>query len=140
MPRGKGGKRQGKPGVVYGNRSDLNSALNKTGPSQVYGQGVAQQRAMQAVPVAPPPTSTPLSSAPTSGGGGGGGPINLPDLFAPTTRPDEPVTSGAPLGPGPGPNSLPIAGDPVVLRLRAIYNLIPNESLRELLEDLEDEF
>lgn len=135
----RGGRRSGQPGVAYPNRSDL----NRVGPSKVYGEAIAQERAMAAVPVAPSPMS--------GGGGGGGGsntnastttqnpPAPLPDLFAPTLRPDEPLTSGAPVG--PGPNSLPMAAatDPVVQRLRAIYQVIPSESLRELLEDLEDE-
>lgn len=34
----------------------------------------------------------------------GGAPSPTP-LFAPTARPDEPVTAGAPVGPGPGPQA-----------------------------------
>jgi hypothetical protein len=30
-------------------------------------------------------------------------------LFAPTERPDEPITAGVPIGPGPGPEVLGIA-------------------------------
>lgn len=29
-----------------------------------------------------------------------------PDLYAPTDRPDEPLTAGVPFGPGPGPEAL----------------------------------
>jgi hypothetical protein len=31
-------------------------------------------------------------------------------LFAPTERPDEPITAGAPFGPGPGPAPEPVPG------------------------------
>lgn len=30
-------------------------------------------------------------------------PVDVTPLFAPTSRPNEPVTSGVPIGPGPGP-------------------------------------
>lgn len=130
-----GGPRTGTPGKRYPNRTDLNTPA----PSQQYGQRVAQERAMAAIPLSPPrgPNvggvgAAPGQPAPTP-------PTPVTDLFAPTTRPDEPVTSGANLGPGAGPEAIGGAGDPIALRLRAIYNLMPNEALRELLEDLEDE-
>lgn len=60
-------------------------------------------------------SSAPLSAAPTAGmkasasGGTGGGRAQATPLFAPTSRPDEPVTAGAPFGPGdtPAPESDP---------------------------------
>lgn len=58
------------------------------------------------------------AAAPMSGSnpavqqGGGGIPLSQmsPDLFAPTDYPDEPVTSGAAFGAGPGPEALAQGG------------------------------
>lgn len=132
MAENRGGKRTGTPGVAYGNRTDLNAA----GPSAGYGQRVAQERAMQALPVAPPP-APPRPNAPASTRPGTPGPIDAP-IDAPTARPDEPLTAGAPVGPGPGMEAIGMDLNPVATRLRAIYQILPNEDLRELLEDLEE--
>ena len=129
----RGGVRTGTPGKSYGNRTDL----NKPSPSAQYGQGVAQQRAMQALPVAPPPAPPrPNVPAPVQTG--------LPDplvpIDAPTGRPNEPLTAGAPVGAGPGPEAL-VGGlgseDPLVERIRQLYMLTPTEELREILEELD---
>lgn len=54
-------------------------------------------------------SSAPMSAAPTAGmrasasGRVGGGRAQATPLFAPTSRPDEPVTAGAPFGPGDTP-------------------------------------
>jgi hypothetical protein len=56
----------------------------------IYGDRKAMQETMSGAPmaqVAPMPT-------PVVG------------LFEPTTRPDEPITAGSPMGPGPGPEVL----------------------------------
>lgn len=36
-------------------------------------------------------------------------PVPPTPLFAPTERPSEPITSGAPIGPGPGPAAPPVS-------------------------------
>ncbi len=88
MPRG--GSRQGKPGVAYNNRTDLNAGPRIAAPTgQAYGEAGAQIAAQQAVPMAPPPPSAP--------------PV---PLGAPSQRPGEPVQSGLSLGPGAGPESI----------------------------------
>lgn len=76
-------------------RVDLNTEIPQTpAPGQQYGQGVAQQAAIRAVPLKLPPTMPGQDIAqPTS-------------LSAPTQRPQEPLTAGASFGPGPGPESL----------------------------------
>ena len=62
-------------------------------------------------------SSAPMSASPSSGRANasakktsamGGG---ITPLFSPTTRPDEPVTSGAPFGPGEGPAGNVYAAD-----------------------------
>lgn len=113
MPRTRqpGGTRVGAPGASYPQRTDLNQ--NRTLPvrvaqGQTYGKAQAQMEAQRAVPMQPPPTAQP------SGGGNpmaalGGSPIPpgaFGDIHRPTERPMEPVTHGAALGPGAGPEAL----------------------------------
>lgn len=74
-------------GMPYGDGQDFydlqtSARMNESGPAvqpAVRSQG----------PAAPPQQVTPL--------------------FAPTERPDEPITAGAPFGPGPGPAPQPVA-------------------------------
>jgi hypothetical protein len=120
--------RDGNIGAQYPNRSDLRSPGNTTVGGQEYGQRAAQQAAQQAVPITPPPNAAnavprvPAGGQPPPAGPGapqpgtplapgGPGPGELTDLFAPTERPGEPVTTGVDIGPGAGRealNSLPI--------------------------------
>lgn len=102
MPRG--GPRNGTPGKAYGNRSDLRgqkppgAALPvQTAPGQAYGMRKQQEDAQRALPIA-----TPAAPAPTQ----------VPSLADPTTRPNEPVTTGLPMGPGAGPEALGGALEP----------------------------
>lgn len=126
----RGGRRAGRPGTAYPNRTDLNEAA----PSKQYGTKVAQERAMAAVPVAPPPTPAPVAAAP----GAGVGAPPLRPIDRPTDRPQEPLTHGLSSGPGPGPEALRLmSGDPSLDELRAIYQQFPTEQLRELIEDAE---
>jgi hypothetical protein len=122
-PRKPGGTRQGAPGKTYPNRTDLNekprSQPIRVGPSQQYGQGAEQIAAQQAVP---------LPQAP---------PIEVIPLNAPTRRPNEPVTAGLPMGPGPGPESLPPAmgaGSGAAQALRGIYAAWPSPEILELIQ------
>src|SRR4051794_15174476 len=115
----RGGPRSGKPGAQYSNRSDLQSAPRLAATAQT-GQpcGVAahQLASQPQMPMAPSPTP----------------PTPLP---APSTRPNEPVQSGLPSGPGPGPQSVPGSiPDPVEAQLRGLYYAFPNRDLASLLE------
>lgn len=69
---------------------------------QGYGVAKAQQDAQRQVPAAPPtatsPAAPPLPMGPPAG--------SLGLLDRATERPDEPLTAGAPVGPGPGPEIL----------------------------------
>ena len=100
MPRG--GKRNGRPGVAYSNRSDLTPTA---APGQAYGQAGAQLAAQQAMPIAPQPT--PQSSAPPVSAVPAVAPGGMGALTRPTDRPGEPMSAGAPWGPGPSEMSLP---------------------------------
>ncbi len=140
MPRRRqGGARQGTPGKAYGNRTDLQGAKVMEFTGQQYGQRAAQVAAQRAVPAdftgptqeaaqqaAAEPTGTP--------------PGSLGSLLDPSQRPDEPVTAGAPFGPGPGPEVLPrIDPDAAVIdRLRLLARDTGSPSLMRLLESWED--
>ena len=144
MPRKRqGGQRVGKPGQAYGNRSDLNSQRSlpmRTAPGQTYGARKAQLDAQRLVPMGAPPSGLPQGMAsgpspapqgpqgpPGQQGGPALGPGQWPapgdagDLMRPTERPNEPVTAGAKLGAGPGPESLPA---PQVLQGGAMSRLL----------------
>lgn len=128
MPRsGRGGKREGIPGTPYANRSDLREPIS-TVPDQTYGEAAQQQAAQRALPMAPAPTGTvpPAASTPPGTATANNQALQATDpttglpihdaapgmapgelhWLGPTQRPDEPVTSGLPTGPGPGPESL----------------------------------
>jgi len=102
MPRkGKGGERQGTPGTAYGNRTDLNMPIS-TVPGQDYGKAAVQQAAQRAVPMASSPSA---SAQPQASAAPMPQPGSLPHL-EPTQRPNEPVTTGLPFGPGAGPEAM----------------------------------
>jgi hypothetical protein len=53
-----------------------------------------------------------------------------------TDRPDEPVTAGMPIGPGPNQPDMPML-DPVAETLRAAFAAFPTPEIARLLERLE---
>lgn len=94
----RGGPRSLGPGQASGQRTDLNATQRtlpaQAAPGQTYGQAGAQQAAQEAVPMATQPSAA-----------GQAGP-RPPGLTDPSGRPGEPLTAGAPVGPGPGPEAL----------------------------------
>lgn len=89
------------PGALS-QRTDTGGQPIRNLPDPQYGEATAYREQQKGAPLAAQgPTPTP--SAPS--GGPGLDPMAEPapptPLFAPTQRPDEPVTAGAPLGPGP---------------------------------------
>lgn len=110
MPRG--GVRNGTPGKAYGNRSDLTAA--KPIPGGQYGEMAQQQQVIDAGPG----TTTPPGPPPVGPGG-------LGAFDRPTERPAEPLTHGAPFGPGAPGMTLPQPPDPLTQGL-ALLNQIPN--------------
>ena len=140
MPRG--GRRNGKPGQAYGNRSDLNApkppATQFTG--QPYGAATQQAAAQQAMPVAGTAVPLPQPGAPGQPPAlTGPAPGSLGDLHRPTDRPNEPVTAGLASGPGPGPEALglgnhaPMPMDPVTQQIYALYRKYPIQEIADLL-------
>lgn len=114
MPRG--GRRNGTPGKAYSNRVDLNAAkgpIAVNAPTgQAYGARAEQIAAQRAIPIARPATDT-LPTGPSAAGpaapptaAAGPAPMAPIPLDADSTRPNEPVTAGVPVGAGPGPEVL----------------------------------
>lgn len=123
----------------YPNRSDLRNTATKQAnfTGQTYGQAAQQTASQQAVPPGTAPSTLQGQAAAAGQGGGGPRPGGKP-LGRPTERLGEPVTAGADFG--PGPNSMQagirpriIGEDDVLLRLREVYRLYPNEGLRMLI-------
>ena len=113
--------------AAYPQRTDLNMAPSAV-PGQTYGEAGAQMAAQRAVPMGAPaapqaPTVTPGQYGP---------------LDRPTDRPNEPVTAGAPFGPGRmGEQTAyagPVGGDSVLDELRALYAKFPNNDLADMID------
>lgn len=75
-------------------------------PNAAYGEQAAMQEIQSGAGMA-------MAEGALSPGSAGGGmpPVEVTPFGAPTNRPDEPVTSGSPLGPGPGPESLGLSSE-----------------------------
>ena len=73
--------------------------------SQQYGEGQEMMDIQQSAPMskAPAQPRIPRAGAASAGAAVPQGAGNVVPLFAPTNRPDEPVTAGAPFGPGRNP-------------------------------------
>lgn len=114
----------------YSRRTDLSRDGKQTRmevPSSGYGEGVETAGFMSAAP---------MSEATM--------PVPLPDrvLNAPTMRPNEPITAGAPFGEGPGPEVLPIpptAPDETAQTLRMLAAMYPDPDLIRLVGRLDAE-
>lgn len=104
------------------NYQDNTQAVRRM-PGVAYGEQQALTEQQQAAPL---PKDTLPQEQPRAAR-----PMPQVDVFAETQRPNEPVTSGLPFGPGVGSNE-PIADDPDML-LRAIYSVYPDPLLLRLL-------
>jgi len=78
MPRGRGGARQGTPGQGYSNRTDLMQNYDQSQSAAAGGMDML-------------------------GGPGMPSPDDSPGLGDPSMYPEEPITSGLPVGAGSGP-------------------------------------
>jgi hypothetical protein len=72
-------------------------------PSAYYGEGVETAAIKSGAPLATTASAT-ASSAPSVPA-----PAPVTPLFAPSQRPDEPITAGIAVGAGPGPEALAMA-------------------------------
>jgi len=71
-------------------------------PSQAYGEGVETQAIKQGAPLAKTPDVRGLPASQVREAAQ----APITPLYAPTTRPDEPITAGIAIGEGPGPEIL----------------------------------
>lgn len=122
----RGGRRQGRSGVKYTNRTDLQGAqLPATAPTGLpYGDRAKLIASQRQVPMGPAPgPSSPGGAVQGSPPSPGPTPGSLPFLGQ-TQRPLEPVTAGLPIGPGAGPEALtmnrPSPQDPIFMALAAL--------------------
>jgi hypothetical protein len=123
--------------AAYAQRTDLNSSAM----TPQYGGTKALADAQRAVPMGQSPTgAAPQVQRPMPGESG--------SLTRSTERPQEPITSGAPFGAGPGPtaagipiNAAPMSGSKqdLIERVRAIYSMYPNPNLMSLMMVLESQ-
>ncbi len=101
---------------------------------QTYGKATQQLEAQRAVPMRRPPTDIQARQTARQ--------APLPDFFGETTRPEEPITAGAPFGAGPGPMAagipmMPTAADEAVRELRVIAQQYRSDELMDLLDAYE---
>lgn len=110
----RGGRRQGTPGKGYSNRTDLlvdRAPQTGTQTAATGGQSLA--------------TSTFIP------------PDQVPKLNDPTSRPDEPVTTGLMAGPGAGPEAMGyMPAGPDIHTLQAAYLRNPTPQLRRVIDYL----
>ena len=112
MPEHGGKRTPGSPAPVSGPGSL--SQRTDGGPQQVlsdvsgmpYGENQELEEMQSAAPMSASGQTTARAtrSAPRRSGRGRGG-MGVSPLMSPTQRPDEPVTAGAPFGPGAGPSA-----------------------------------
>lgn len=123
----------------YPNRSDLRNPAKKmaakAAPGQTYGEAGKQVAAQRAVPMAAPPTDVAPAPQPQQPRVAPG---SMGPLSRPTERPTEPLTAGAPFGPGRnqqlGGYIGPRNSDPILDELRALYATYPSEELADMLD------
>lgn len=117
---------------AYGQRTDLNGPKAKVkrmvAPGQTYGKATEQMASQRVVPMGGSPTEVQGRQQAKQ--------PPLPPLNAPTTRPNEPITAGAPFGPGPGPLGAGIpafdAKAAALEQLKMIAQLEQNDDLADL--------
>lgn len=150
MPRG-GYQKPGKPAAVSG--VGKNSKRTDGGVQPVrepdidtmgleYGDRKMVSDAQRIAPLPKPGSGAGRlpTGAPPQGGAAAGLPPWLID--SPSARPDEPVTAGLAMGPGPGPEILDAAQPAPDLReqvLEGLWLTFGNEHARQLLQELRQE-
>lgn len=107
---------------------------------QTYGKRKEQEEAQRAVPMGRAPVEMQAQEAARRPQ-----PNQPGEFLAPSSRPTEPITSGAPVGPGasfvPGlAMSEAEMMDDAIRELRAIFELYPSQELADILQFYEDGF
>lgn len=102
---------------------------------QTYGKRKEQMDAQRAVPMGQAQGDVQARTVSRAG------PVT--PLSAPSNRPNEPITAGAPFGPGVGPMSAGIPApeqddDNALLEMRAIYRMYPSQELADIIQFYEE--
>jgi hypothetical protein len=123
----------------YSNRTDLQNPAKKmavtAAKGQTYGEAGKQMAAQRAVPMA--------GAAPAPAQRNSVAPGSMGAFNRDTAAPDEPVTAGANVGPGPnafqsGITAPPMFGNPVLQELIVLDQLFPSDDLKNLISVLTD--
>ena len=96
------------------------------GPAAMYIPGMPYGEGQEVYDVQ---TSAPMGSKatqPRMRGGANNAASGIVPLGAPTQRPDEPLTEGNPLGPGAGPEVLPLTPSPGAKDVQVIARYLPD--------------
>lgn len=106
MANGHGGQRRPSNPAPVSGPGALSRRTDGQGPKYIsggqYGEGQEMMELQQGAPMSETKTRAPRMSAGKAAAQPQ--PAQVTPLFAPTQRPDEPITAGAPFGPGAGPN------------------------------------
>ena len=120
-------------------RSNRGGYRKPNKPAAVSGPGALSQRTDGKQPVVRMPdvahgeqkALTEQQQAAPLGGAPNPAAAQAANVFAPTNRPGEPITAGAPIGDGPNP--IKYIGDDKNLLLAAMYSVNPHPLIAELI-------
>lgn len=104
---------------------------------QTYGKRKEQMEAQRAVPMARQPEEVSARQVAQQ--------APLPDFLGETRRPTEPITAGAPFGPGPGTEVTNAMSDQemeyeALQEIRNIYRQHPSQALLDIIQFYEESF
>ena len=89
-----------------------------------YGEGQEMMDLQNSAPMSKTETVRPRSARPRAARSGGVD-AGLTSLFAPSERPDEPVTAGMPFGPGPGETNRSSLSDDINEDAQVLVRYLP---------------
>lgn len=95
--------------------------------STEYGSGVENAAIKAGAPLAKTPNVRPTSQSEM-----GMAPSQITPLYAPSERPDEPITAGIAMGEGPGPEVLGMRPTPVEKYSDTLAKLLPYDESGEI--------
>lgn len=117
----------------------------KTAPAKHYGDTARAQVQQRAIPLPQQPGPPPVAAPGGPAAAGGAPPPDVPfpgspnvtPLDAPTQLPGQPLTHGAPFGPGAGPEALGVddGSGQVQSQLRALFRAYPLSELAQLIAE-----
>jgi len=98
--------------------------------STSYGEGVETQALKSGAPLSTTPDVRPARGGDVREAAASGAEVT--ELFAPTTRPNEPVTAGIAMGAGPGPEALAMRNQMVEKYSDTLAKMLPYDESGEI--------